>query len=444
MENLNLDNNFFEKVIVYNSLVDDEYLASVIDYLEPKYFTNKDIKSIIKIISEFYKKRNCCPSTTEIKSYLTTDELRKSFTDVVNSFKNLDTAFNKDELITNTETFIKEKAVYNTMLEVVDECTKRDIDTSSILARFEKACSLSLTSNIGIEYFKDIETHINDLEKTENFISSGWEWLDRRIGGGFIETGRALYVFAGQTNVGKSIFLGNIAVNVASQGRTVLLVTLEMPELVYAKRLSTQITQIPINQLQQSTGDLRNKVTQYKVSHPQSRLIIKEFPPNTITSNQLNAFVKKLIRKGIKPDMIVLDYINLMNSPMGSNSYERVKYATEQIRALSYVYECPIVSATQINRSGFDMIDPGMDTISESVGLAATADCIFSIWQEDEDRDLGRIQLGVMKNRFGPNFGYQTMRINYPTLTLEEDESGNETVASQEATSLLEEFKEDD
>jgi hypothetical protein len=48
-----------------------------------------------------------------------------------------------------------------------------------------------------------------------------------------------------------------------------------------------------------------------------------------------------------------------------------------------------------------------------------------------------------MKNRFGPNFGFQTMRINYPTLTLEEDESTIETAAAREATSLLEEFKED-
>ena len=75
----------------------------------------------------------------------------------------------------------------------------------------------------------------------ENYIPSGWDWLDRRLDGGFLESGRALYVFAGQTNVGKSIFLGNVAVNAAAQGRNVLLITLEMPELIYAKRISTQI-----------------------------------------------------------------------------------------------------------------------------------------------------------------------------------------------------------
>ena len=64
------------------------------------------------------------------------------------------------------------------MLEVVDECTKRDIDTSSILSRFEMACNLTLTSNLGLEYFKDLSIHIDDLERADKFIPTGWDWLD--------------------------------------------------------------------------------------------------------------------------------------------------------------------------------------------------------------------------------------------------------------------------
>jgi replicative DNA helicase len=136
----------------------------------------------------------------------------------------------------------------------------------------------------------------------------------------------------------------------------------------------------------------------------------------------------------------VLDYINLVQATTGNNSYERVKHVTEQVRALSYTFECPIISATQINRTGFNEIDPGVETISESVGLAATADCIMSIWQEEGDKDLGRIQLGMMKNRFGPNFGHLTMKIDYNTLTLEQDESVNDTEESISSSSVLDNF----
>ena len=80
----------------------------------------------------------------------------------------------------------------------------------------------------------------------------------------------------------------------------------------------------------------------------------------------------------------------------------------------------PIISATQLNRSGFDQDNPDLATISESIGLAATADVILSIFQNDEDRDLGIIRLGMMKNRYGPRGMTQPMRINYSTLTIEQ------------------------
>ena len=124
--------------------------------------------------------------------------------------------------------------------------------------------------------------------------------------------------------------------------------------------------------------------------------------------------------QGIKLDAIVLDYLNLMHSPIGNNSYERIKHVTEQVRAMSYLFNCPIISATQLNRAGFDTDNPDLATISESIGLAATADAIISIFQNEEDRGIGIIRLGMMKNRYGPRGMTQAMRIDYSTLTIEQ------------------------
>jgi hypothetical protein len=57
--------------------------------------------------------------------------------------------------------------------------------------------------------------------------------------------------------------------------------------------------------------------------------------------------------------------------------------------------------------------------------MAATADCIFSIYQDDEDKELGVVKMGMMKNRFGSNYGHTSLRIDYNTLTISEDESLN-------------------
>ena len=416
----NLDNTFYETVIAYNMLTDEPYLASIIDHIDRKYFDNKDIANVVQLITDFYEKRSVAPTLTEIKGYLTTDETRKSFKHVVGLFEGFDRHFNKDELYQNTEKFLKEKAVYNTLLEVADQASESDVDTSNILNKFEKACNITLSTDIGLDYLNEIDRHINDLQTVDSTISCGWPWLDKKLDGGFLENGRAIYVFAGETNIGKSIFLGNIARNIADQGKTVLLVSLEMSELVYAKRITTNLTQIPIRQLNERVDDIQDAVNQYKRENTKSRVIVKEFPPSTINCKHLKGYIKKLVDRGINPDAIVVDYVNLLKSDVGVNSYERIKYATEELRALSYVFECPVITATQLNRSGYSEVNPGLDTVGESYGLAATADAIFSIWREEEDIEMGIIKLGVMKNRFGENYGSCAMEINYDTLTLSE------------------------
>lgn len=413
-----LDHDFYETVIIYNMLTDEPYLASIIDHVDQKFFDDKNISSIVGIITEYYKKRSAAPTLTEIKSYLTTDELKSNFKSVVSKFDDFNNNFNKDELYQNTEKFLKEKAVFNTLLQVADQANQDDVDTGDILNRFEKACSITLETDIGLDYINEIDRHIDDLTTVDDTISCGWPWLDRKMDGGFLENGRAIYVFAGETNIGKSIFLGNIAKNIADQGKTVLLISLEMSELVYAKRITTNLTQIPIRDLHSRTDDIRDAVKQYKSSKSKSRIIVKEFPPSTISCKHLKGYIKKLVDKGIKPDAIVVDYVNLLKSDQGTNSYERIKYTTEELRALSYVFECPVITATQLNRAGYSEVNPGLDTVGESYGLAATADAIFSIWREEEDIELGVLKLGVMKNRFGENFGSVVMEINYDTLSL--------------------------
>ena len=272
-----------------------------------------------------------------------------------------------------------------------------------------------MVTDLGLNLYDNVQLLIDDINSVERHIPSNWEWLDNCLGGGFLEAGKSLYVFAGETNIGKSIFLGNIAHNIAKQGKNVLLITLEMSELLYARRICTNVTKIPMKEMKQNSSTIREALKDEK-----GKIFIKEFPPATITPNQLKAFINKFQDNGIKLDAIVLDYLNLMHCTIGNNSYERIKHVTEQVRAMSYTFNCPIISATQLNRAGFDQDNPELATISESIGLAATADVIVSIYQNEEDRELNIIRLGMMKNRYGPRGNTQAMRIDYSTLTIDQ------------------------
>lgn len=423
----NIDHEFYEKIVIYKILTDEVYLATVIDHLRPEYFDNSNISSIVGIISKFYESRSQAPTTSEIKSYLTTEQLKESFKEVVGYLRDVqEPGLNNDELYANTEIFLKEKAVYNTLMTVADECAKNDsVDPSVVLDKFEQACGVTLNVDLGFDLLNEIDQHIEELTQRDKTIPTTWDWLDEKLAGGLLEEGRALYVFAGETNIGKSIILGNIAINIASQNKPVLLVTLEMSEKIYSKRLTSSISSIPINNLAANADDLKTQLVSYKNSHDKARLLLKEFPPNTITVNHLKGFIKKVVSTGIDLSCIVVDYVNLLHDRTGSNSYERIKHACEKLRALSYEFDCPIVTATQLNRSGYNEVNPTLDTVSESIGLAATADAIFSLWQEEEDGELGVMRMGIMKNRFGPNFGSTVMQVDYNTLTVTEDPTLN-------------------
>jgi replicative DNA helicase len=131
--------------------------------------------------------------------------------------------------------------------------------------------------DIGFDYLEKIDSHCEDLQKVFKTLSTGWKWLDSHLGGGFMAEGRSLYVFYGITNVGKSIFLGNIATNILNQDKTVVLISLEMPEQVYAKRISAQLSKIPCDDLKLQISPLRNFLHEYKVKNKNSKLGMDDF-----------------------------------------------------------------------------------------------------------------------------------------------------------------------
>lgn len=421
MSKLLLNTGYFESIIGHQALTNEYYTSIIVDHINLVHFKDPGVRLILGIVKDFFLKRSALPKASEIKAYLHTEQDKKLFKETLLSFRSLDSKYNIEELVENTEEFIKERGLLEAIKETVDEGAEGKVDHSEIVKRFENACQVSLVDSLGFDYFNQIDRHISDLKELAEFIPTGWKWVDEKLGGGLAKHGRALYIVAGPTNVGKSIVLGNIAANIAKQGKTVLLVTLEMSEATYCKRISSNLSQIPMADLSTQTETLKSFLVDFKGKNQTAKLIVKEYPPKGITINALKAYIQKLIHKGIRPDVIVLDYLNLMKATDGDNSYAQVKDITEQLRALTYIFRCPIFSATQVNREGYDG-KPELESTSESMGLAHTADVILPIWQEDGDQELGVLKMGCTKNRFGPNHGATSFHIDYPTLTLSEAE----------------------
>jgi replicative DNA helicase len=432
-----IDLQEFEKIIAFKSITDSTYLNSIVDHVKPQYFENANIGKYIEIVKDFHERHHKLPTITEIKPYLTSDSLKIGFKSLVESFKGMDSNLDRTELYTNTEKFLKERATWTNILEIVENAEKKTKNPSEVLEAFEKICGICLDTDHGMELFGDADKIVDDLLNDEIYISSGWRWVDEHLGGGYRQDGKALYMFAGQANIGKSIFLGNVAANIAEQGKNVLVVSLEMSEMLYAKRIASNVTKIPLRNFKSDTHTLRYALREEGKKN--GKIFIKEFPPSTITVNQLSAFIRKLLDTGIKIDAVVIDYLSLLHTNKGTNSYERIKYICEQVRALSYIYACPFISAVQLSRGSFGKENPGMEGIAESIGVAATADVIMSIFQTEEDMEMGLIKLGMIKNRFGPRGMVQAMKILYDTLTIMQSDE-EEEIMGEDDMSILEKF----
>jgi len=420
-EKLQVNTEFFESIIACQSLTNAYYTSLVLDHLLPENFKQAGNKVIVSIVRDFFLKRRTVPTITEIKTYLTKPEEVKLVKETLTTYKQIDLNGNLEELIHNTEIYFKEKAVYNSVLKIVDDFSNDKADYSKFLEMFEKACNINLVSDIGLDFYGDHEKIVHDLTQNVEVIPTGWNFIDSKIRGGLFKKGKALYLFLGPTNVGKSIFLGNIASNVSNilpDGETVVLITLEMSEMMYAARLSSHLSKIPINELSDQTTALDSF---FKEVAPlrKKKLIIKEFPPKSITVGGIKGYIETLIKNGIKPGAIIIDYLGLIKGSSGDNSYEQGKGVAEELRAISYFFTCPVVSAIQTNREGME--NPSLDTVSESLGVAMTADVIWSIHQEEGDQELGIIKVGGIKNRVGPKHGATAMRIDYTTLSLTEE-----------------------
>jgi replicative DNA helicase len=439
-DTLQVNTDFFENIIACQALTNSYYTSLVLEYLSPENFKVPGNKLIVGIIKDFYTKRRVLPTITEIKTYLSKEEDIKLFKDTVITYKQIDVNGNFDELVANTETFFKERAVYNTVLKIVDDVTNEKSDYTKFLAWFEKACNITLVNDIGLDFYGEYKKVIKDLSTQNETIPTGWDFIDSKIGGGLMKNGRALYLFLGPTNVGKSIFLGNVASNMAENGLTTVLISLEMPEMMYAKRISSHVSKIPINNIQEQIGSLESFFEGVTESRKR-KLIIKEFPPKSITVAGVRSYLESLVKAGIKPEVLVIDYLGLLKASSGDNSYEQGKVAAEELRALSYFFNMPVVSAIQTNREGMD--NPSLDTVSESLGVAFTADVVWSIHQEEGDQELGIIKVGGIKNRLGPKHGATAMRIDYTTLSLSEEKgyiglTGNKSGGGLDELSSLE------
>lgn len=417
---LNLPPEYVERLILVKFFSDRAYANFISENFSPDQFDNETIKQALRVGDAYYKKYGNIPTievVSQILEKIGKTEESKLLPSYANFKLDIDEDFSRDAV----KNYIRSKSLFNLIFANADKILK-ERDASPYVSEMARISAIDFYTDIGFDYLNDIEEHIFDLQNPESRISTGYPELDYATNGGFPTNGKCLIVFMAQPGLGKSMMMHNLAVNFIRSGKKVLIVSLEMTEQIYARRISANLTQMNINQLQLPANlDLiRSEVANIRESQPNSKLIIKEFPPSSLKAISLANYIDRIVMMGQKPDIVFVDYLNLMipnKQERDANSYERVGEVCKELRALSYKYEIPFVTATQTNREGFNNPDVDLSNISDSAQTGHHTDMLGALTSNGPES--GVINLTLIKNRFGrmgTKISYQ-MDVNSLRLT---------------------------
>jgi replicative DNA helicase len=132
------------------------------------------------------------------------------------------------------------------------------------------------------------------------------------------------------------------------------------------------------------------------------RLYIKEYPTNTASIFTIRSHIERLDLKGFKPDIIIIDYADIMRSTRQFDSLRHeLKLVYEELRGLAMELGVPIWTASQSNKEGANSEIIDMTNMSEAYGKAMICDFIISVSRRPHEKASGWGRLFVAKNRAG-------------------------------------------
>lgn len=438
--------------IIKGLLEDREYFRSVIKNIKEDHFDDGR-SDIVVMVKDYFRTYDNIPTYDIIKSTLqkTKDKINKEKLKlIVSSLHKAKSLERSDDnwLLDETKTFVKNKSVEELLFSGADylENNKGKDTIEGIHKRMENIVGMSWDENLGIEYgdMSQLDDVYDHLENVAERVPTGIKVLDDEIGGGIETNTSSLLTVVGGAGGGKSLFLQNIAVNAIKSGHNVIYLSFELVESQLRKRIDSTFSQIDISKIIKSRKVLKDTIRNSYSNGKTGRMFIKEYPTGTCTTIDIENYISKLkLQKDFVADIIIVDYLGIMRpNDIGgsSNSYERTKVVCEELRGLSGKLKTPVLSASQLNRSGIGQESVGLDNIADSMGIAHTADLVLSLTTNDQLKQDDKIRFEILKSRLSKTGGFGYFTIDYRTLTILNE--GNETKQDEELKDVLERHKE--
>jgi archaellum biogenesis ATPase FlaH len=409
---------------------DAQSYVRVQNIFNPENF-DRSLKAAAQFIREHCDKHQTLPDRTQISA--TTGVKLEPIPD-------LNTG-HFDWFMAEFEGFTRRRELERAILKSADLLEKGEYDPVEKLIR--DAVQISLTHDMGTDYFSDPRSRLMALKNSNGQNSTGWPALDRLLYGGFNRG--ELQIFAGGSGSGKSLFMQNLAVNWIEAGLSGVYITLELGEGLCAMRMDGMVTNTAQKEIFRDLDTVEMKIKMVGKKAGQFRI---KYMPAQSTVNDIRAYLKELhVQTGLQADFICVDYLDLLmpvSAKVSPNDlFVKDKYVSEELRNLAKELNILFVTASQLNRSAVEEIEFDHSHISGGISKINTADNVFGIFTSRAMRERGRYQLQLMKTRSSSGVG-QKVELEFDLNCLRIRDLGEEqssTAGTTPASSIMNRIK---
>lgn len=382
----------FQLKVIAALLSSKKFLTNIHDIINDEYFDSQAHRWIVKEIIKYYEKYHTTPTLEVFKV-----EIKKIQHEVLQlSVKEqLREAYKESDDLEYIEaefsSFCKNQVLKKALLSSVDLLQANDYD--SIKLTIESALKAGQDRNIGHEYNKDIETRYREEHRIT--IATPWSEINELLQEG-LGNGDFGLIF-GNPGGGKSWALVALGAFALKLGYNVNHYTLELGEDYVGRRYDAFLTNTPVNTILQN----KNKV-ETVLSNLKGNLVIKEYSPGKASLYTIESHIKKCIELGHKPDLIIIDYVDLLKSRRSSiEKKQEIDDVYTGTKGLARELNLPVWSVSQVNRAGAkDDIIEG-DKAAGSYDKIMIVDFAMSLSRKKEDKVNGTGRFHIMKNRYG-------------------------------------------
>lgn len=371
-----------EKLLIEYILSSKDLFIKVVGVLSPDYF-EKPLDRVMKLTLDYFHKYHALPTLDIIKAET---ELELEGREL--------TKEEFDYTVDEVEEHCQNEAMRLAILDSIDDLEKKNF--GAIQDKVRQALTVSVDKNLGISFFDDPATRLMMMQQNIDSRSIGWQPLDHLLD--HVRRGE-MVLFAGGSGSGKSVVLANVANNMAQQGLNVLVITLELAEDLVAKRIDSIVTGIEGKEIFDRIDDVASVLDSMKGSY--SDIFIKKMPAG-VDANQVRAYLMEFhLQYGIYPDVICLDYLDLMspNNKSVQGRFDIDKAVSEEIRDVFVEYGIYGFSASQLNREAVGTAVKTQAHIAGGISKINTSDATLAIVRNEEEIDNGEIIFQPIKLR---------------------------------------------